>query len=31
MDLDQPELERDDRSDVTFFEMMPYLGSSVFF
>ena len=31
LDLDQPDLPRDDRSDVTFFEVMPYLGSSVVF
>lgn len=31
LDLDQPDVPRDDRSDVTFFEVMPYLGSSVVF
>ncbi len=31
LDLDAPEAPRDDRSDVTFLEVMPYLGSSVIF
>jgi hypothetical protein len=31
IDLDQPEAPRDDRSDVTYYEVMPYLGSSVVF
>ena len=31
LDLDTPEVPRDDRSDVTFYELMPYLGSSVVF
>jgi hypothetical protein len=31
IDLDNPGIPRDDRSDVTFVEIMPYLGSSVVF
>lgn len=31
LDLDNPDVPRDDRADVTFFELMPYLGSSVVF
>ena len=31
IDLDLPEAPRDDRADVLFFEVMPYLGSAVVF
>ncbi|MBX3231032.1 MAG: hypothetical protein KIT84_36845 [Labilithrix sp.] len=31
IDLDDPNAQRDDRSDVTYFELMPYLGSAVVF
>jgi hypothetical protein len=31
LDFDQPDLPRDDRSDVTFVDLMPYIGSSVAF
>jgi hypothetical protein len=31
IDLDDVGTQHDDRSDVTFYEIMPYLGSSVVF